>query len=490
MGRRLQDILGLPSPPLYQPHTYRQLHYVEQYVCEKSLGCKCVVIEDHYVDRDHIGDHSVFYSKSLSTFTNYCRRVHFFRSTPEEVRLGLQRILAAKTAQSFREQSVAFSTDTYLGFCVIKPLDGCPVGRTVLHLYPEVSPDGLGRRFDCTCWYEAHLIGVPLRVRGLAFQQQDFGVSACATTAVWSALQRSRAMEGGDPATPAEITIRASKFALPFGRLMPAEGLSVAQMCQAIHSFGYSPNLMRADHIDEAKGVIYSAIASGIAPVLVLMRGEDNHAVTVAGMKVAKQHSTRSRAGVVADVASDLLSVYIHDDRYGPYLKADLKSSSGRTQLEFRLRETGRSERWSLTHVLAPVHSKVRLSFAELQRVAFHLASSIGAHKEALGMVTSLIEVKYVTMRSHAYVESNIGDEDGLPGELLGKLCSSVAMPRYVGVVTLKSEGLDAIEAFIDTTSTERNLNVVALLRRSRRKPNTVVLLELLGKMYGCAHFA
>ena len=119
-------------------------------------------------------------------------------------------------------QADEFSRKNYVGFSVIKPLAGCPVGRTVLRCFPEkTSEAGYVRRFDCACDYRAHVLGILLHIRGLAFQQQDVGVSACATTALWSALQRTRALEETSAATPAQITIRASQYALPFGRSMP-----------------------------------------------------------------------------------------------------------------------------------------------------------------------------------------------------------------------------------------------------------------------------
>jgi hypothetical protein len=255
--KTLAGILNLPLPIFEQDDPYRQLRYVEHYVRDKNLAAKSVVVENHYIDRDYMEDHSVFYSKNLAPLPNFCRRVHFFRSDPDSARAALKRLLNLKSRDKFREQCDQFSKDQYLGFTVIKPLDGCPVGKTVLHLYPERSDTGLRRCFSCACDYVVHLLGVPLKISGLAFQQQDLGVSACATTALWSALQRTRAMEEGGPATPAQITIRASQYTLPFGRSMPSEGLSLDQMCQAIHSLGYAPNLIRADAASEARGVIY-----------------------------------------------------------------------------------------------------------------------------------------------------------------------------------------------------------------------------------------
>ena len=79
----------------------------------------------------------------------------------------------------------------YLGFMVIKPLPGSPIGRTVLRTFERDAPRGGRREFTAIRRYTVSLAGLSLSVRGLAFQQQDQGVSACATTALWSALQRN-----------------------------------------------------------------------------------------------------------------------------------------------------------------------------------------------------------------------------------------------------------------------------------------------------------
>ena len=59
--RTLAEILGLDGPLTASPgETHRQLAYVEKYV--RDLGCRSVVVEEHYIDRDYMEDHSVFYS--------------------------------------------------------------------------------------------------------------------------------------------------------------------------------------------------------------------------------------------------------------------------------------------------------------------------------------------------------------------------------------------------------------------------------------------
>src|SRR3989442_1582913 len=66
---------------LSQSDPNRQLRYIWEYL--KLLNCRAIVVENHYIDRDYMEDHSVFYSRSLRDYPNFCRRLHFFSSTED-----------------------------------------------------------------------------------------------------------------------------------------------------------------------------------------------------------------------------------------------------------------------------------------------------------------------------------------------------------------------------------------------------------------------
>ncbi|MCU1303460.1 MAG: hypothetical protein JWQ87_3744 [Candidatus Sulfotelmatobacter sp.] len=379
-GVSLLDILKLPNPRFVTAEeAQKQLSYIDEYVRRAPFDCKTIVVEQHYIDRDYIEDHSVFYSKSLYPYPNFCRRVHFFSLDKEQLHEQIHRIrdLRSSGEETFLRQCTEFSRVHYVGFAVIKPLPGCPVGRTVLRCLPEESGKGYLRKFHCSCNYDPHLLGVRLTISGLAFQQQDLGVSACATTALWTSLQRARQLEQSGIATPAQITIRASQYALPFGRPMPSEGLSLDQMCQAVQSLGYSPSLHRAEVFEITRGLLFSSISSGISPVLIMnLPGSDiNHAVAAAGMGVAKlsQPSTTSE---IRHRSKDLVAIYVHDDREGPYLKATIRKHQTKLFINLKL-PSGKEETWELTHILIPLHSKIRLSFAQLYTAGLDLVSNV-----------------------------------------------------------------------------------------------------------------
>lgn len=76
--------------------------------------------------------------------------------------------------------------------------------------------------------HEAHLHGLTLQVPSLPFQQQDQGLGACATTALWCALARVTRADGGRAVTPLDVA-RAAPTAR--GSLVTAStGLDLDQM--------------------------------------------------------------------------------------------------------------------------------------------------------------------------------------------------------------------------------------------------------------------
>lgn len=494
---RLSDVLQIREPRLARrdrPH--KQLDYVEDYVRAAQIGCRSIAIEDRYIDRDYMEDYSVFYSKSVHGYKNYCRRVHFFRLSAEAVeqRLAELRLIAMEQGvDAYRQGCAEFSEESYIGFSVIKPLDGCPVGRTVLRCFPENATNGEIRRFSCTRIYKAHLAGVELSVRGLAFQQQDLGVSACATTALWTAFHKMVDFENIALPTPASITALAARYSLPHGRAMPSEGLSIDQMCQAIQGVGLSPNLFRADRFDIARGYLHSACNSGNPAVLIIETptSSSRHAITVTGMRVRSSHVPALIAPGFDDLAGDLISLYVHDDRYGTYLRANLVNDGGRAQLNIRLSRppaVDKWELWKLTHIIIPLHPKVRLSFSGLRDIARQLLQAIHSFQDAISGPGTSRPIMFETriLQSNAYIESVLLNAENISVDKAAALTQLEPMPRYLGVVTVQGDQWGPIDFLVDTTSTERNVDCIGVLAKDVTSSQTGAIAKFLSTEFEC----
>src|SRR5207247_9453631 len=128
----------------------------------------------------------------------------------------------------------------------------------------------------------------------------------------------------------------------------------------------------RVNDFRAARGLLYSSIRSGVAPILAIVNGTgERHAVAAVGMGLRDKPSA-GQAGV-GDRASRLEALYIHDDRIGPYLRAEVEEIASRLWLRLKfLPDRDLPEQWwMLTHVLFPMHATVRATFAELRYVAF-----------------------------------------------------------------------------------------------------------------------
>ena len=492
------DILGLSASPFVR-EPWRQADYVFRYAYE--IGAQCMTVEKVYIDRDYMEDHGLFYSRSFLPYPAACKRLQFFRTDPTQTEQQIERLIEigrSKDQESFRKACREFSDESYCGFSVIKPLPGCPVGRTVLRPNHAESEDGR-RFFDGTRDYVSHLSGIELTVCGLAFQQQDTGVSACATTALWSSLQKARDLEPVGSATPAQITVLATRFSLPFGRPMPSDGLSIEQMCGAINALGLAPTLIRAIGFKETRSHLYTAISAGFAPVLVVKRPstEDYHAVVVAGMTVDEPRTGAEIGKDIYDLSGDLKAIYMHDDRHGPYLRANVRECGTGIQLDV----VTANEKWSVTHILLPVHLKIRISLAMITQVAEEIAQAALSFREAFlnaGTLPNLSEssedpvvlapprVSFETsiVKAYRYVESVLFQTPTVSSNVGKSLTRSLPLPRYVGLVTFSTTFAGEFDLLIDTTGTDKNLHIICLVARTSGK-YTKALFSHIGDEYG-----
>lgn len=498
----LDEILNLKSPPLATGRNpLRQLKYIEKYV--ERLSCSAVLIELDYIDRDYIEDHSIFYSRNRLSLPNCCTRVHFFRNiSPAELRQRLDALAdeCALDKDAHPNRCKEFSEQFYLGFMVIKPLHGCPVGRTVLRTYPRECEDGSSEReFRGSLRYDVHLLGMDLTVDGLAFQQQDEGVSACATTAIWSSLQKFRSTEAVSAATPARITTLASRFSLPFGRPMPSEGLNLDQMCQAIHALSISPDLVRTPTYEIARGVTYAAALSDTTPILIIAHHLlGKHAVTVAGIKRKREHTTTPLAQFLDDRSGDLLGLYLHDDRIGPYVRAELtpineqlrkvwakQQSVTSNAAQLTIKVNGGKEEWLLTHVLTPIHNKVRLSFNQMRRIADDVARIL--YQALLFKSLPIMRVGFGVriVRAHTYVHKLISDP-GCSSSRREQFFTLISMSRYVGLIRLQAGKVGPFDVLVDTTGTPRNARCLGIVYRGKPNATNQEIGNALARKYDC----
>jgi hypothetical protein len=323
-------------------------------------------------------------------------------------------------------------------------------------------------------------------------------VSACATTAVWSSLSKTKDFEDISTPTPAQITQLASQYLLPFGRPMPSEGLSVGQMCQAIQAIRVSPNLIRVDNLNNGRGYVHSAVSSGFAPILVLENASNAgtfHAVTVAGMKVRAKHKPTMIDDWIDDEAGDVVSLYVHDDRSSPYFRADFPKSGEEPILSFKIEndagEVGLTERWQLRHILVPIHDKIRLSFSSLREITIEVFKIVQACGELYSSLISPVDVGKVRfrnaiLRGPIYAQHLFYGKQRIRESAREAFNKTILLSRYVGVARLSGDSFGSVDVLFDTTSTQKNPHCLGVVARTNKTDFAWLLVVFLCERLKC----
>ena len=487
------EVRVLPFPGDLAPHFPRpdgfveydwppvQIGYLTEYL--KQLGCHTLVIESHYIDRDYIDDVALFYSRSLRGYRNYCERFHFFRA---EFNAEQWKTLLSNANRGPNRDVPELLRASYLGYSVVRPLPGSPIGRTVLQTFGPRSIEGHSRVFSATRPYTAHLCGFDLTVRGLAFQQQDQGVSACATTALWCAIHQIAPMEGLKIATPAEITQAASRYYMPGGRALPSEGLTIEQLCEATRAVGLAPLYVPGSSYEVDRGQLLAYLDSGFAPVLALRAAEgEGHAVCAVGYKVGEVGPQPDPKLHFRDGATALKGIYIHDDRLGPYAAADVMPYTAdkkiRTQLRIRWpQKPDEFKHAQLAAIIVPVPPKLRLTAARMRALGLSVAEGTGVSFPEFDRSVTL-NCRYRT--AVEYKTSAFGFT--LTDEGMYSLAAEIALSRYIGIIGIDSPAGPIFDVLLDSTEAIANPAVLACVRREGMPANAEAQFRQMAKVLG-----
>jgi len=277
-----------------------------------TARCKCVIIENDYVDEDFLEAYSRFYSKCFDNISQKSSRFHFFSKNIQLSDIyDLERLDDGKT---------------YLGYSVFRPIKTCKISRTVIK--PSIT-DRDKEFFIARSSYQINLSGSKLSVEGIPFMEQDTNVAACASTALWISAICMNKLFGEAMLSTSLITELATKYDVSHGRSMPSPGLTSGQMLEALRSMGYGPIYYMRPSSNEAKVTVYRYIESGIPVMVLFSHSSGHHAITVVGhtydhnIDPSPHHSINLRGAQINFLLNTewIPEFYIHDDQRGPYRK-------------------------------------------------------------------------------------------------------------------------------------------------------------------------
>jgi len=347
--------------------------YLYEYLT--SMRAASIVVEDPYTDGDFLDDYTSYYARCYSAFGRRCKRLHFFRR--ELTKESFLEILL----QPQDEGGKALQVD-YLGFVVVRPLPQTVIGRCVLKTYDDDG--GARRHFPVNRTYKVNLFGLSLHVDGLAYQEQDTVLAACATVALWSAFHRTGDLFGTAIPTPALITQAATQavHSVHYGRPIPQHGLRVEEMCAAIRHNGLEPeavNLQRTANVPLAS-LLYGYLRMGLPAILIVeIPGVGWHAITLTGYSLlaapCRNQEVPGNPAIAPMVGLRIDRFYGHDDQIGPNARLIIQDAPtpipAQTRSPIRFQSTWADARGDHylypMAVVVPIYNKIRLTFLEVQ---------------------------------------------------------------------------------------------------------------------------
>jgi len=346
--------------------------YLKDYLGDKGLKAKTIVIENDYVSKDFLHDYASYYALCFENYPKVCKRVHFFNSEFSEQEL-INFILDIHNTEL---------TSDYLGYIVVKPIPLTIIGNTILKTYPENISGPYKREFWGIRDYEIHLYGRKLIVKSLAFQEQDSVLAACATTAVWSMLNKAASDYRTILKTPSEITKDADNISHDGSRLFPNSGLNLLQICKSILNSGLVTEVKNPDYLIEdldgneelvvsnsyLKRVLNAYSLIGIPVILIISVPSGNdfglHAVAVSGFK-QKSPEHIDPTNEISWHAENIETIYVHDDQWGPFARVLFKEGyllqTDWTIFDKQERPT------TVVKIVVPVYPKIRISYEDIE---------------------------------------------------------------------------------------------------------------------------
>lgn len=467
-----------------------QVQYLRSYLCD--LKARSYIEEPYYFDRDYLAEFATFYSTSARGYENHCRRLTLFTLAKSDLVATFRRALAGESDAAAQLQ------DSFLGFIVVRPIGATPLGRTVLSWYPDGNAE-LPRVITPSRDYFVHLAGLELKVHGLAWQEQDTAVGACATIALWAMFHSSARDEHHAIPTTADVTEAANRRWPLAHRAFPAQdGMSTYQMCEAIRAQGLQPAFLDGDvtrTLDEGEDTAFSVqrfvaasaafIRSGF-PVLLagrcvpradLTKSGTGHAVCAVGFRTGKASAVGPKDTREED--ANIQYVYLHDDNLGPSVRFRIRPEANEYGAKFvalvpeaperegecsELEDpTATADAFIPQSLLVALPDEIRLSVDDLNRRALKLASKVSVLLTAVYNRKSGGDADGVTFSSRFMrVASYLGTElsgrrsaDALHDARLGLTQQVPPMSLHVAVIRIASNSDPLMDVLLDTTDSQ-----------------------------------
>ena len=385
--------------------------YIHDYFDQmEGITLKTVIFEFDYIDKDYLEDYSHYYSRCFRKYSKTCIRLHFFSESFSDDDFKKHIINEGR----FDLQS------GYLGFAVLRPLPFTLFGKMCLKIYPTTIEKT--REYPIAREYVVHLFGIELKVKSIAFQEQDNTISACATSALWTAFQATGIIFHHPMPSPYKITKDATEYVTDYAnQTFPNQGLLPNQMAHAVKKQELEPLMLSYMNTSYFKSQIYAYLRCGIPIILGLdlkeKTGEKDgeseyklfgkHAVTITGYRLSSENedsvhfaltsppkktkgNNEGKSNADANLhsaernefeklisnnkklylkASNISQIFVHDDQIGPFAKMEFNESSEIKTKWNQYSITPKEIAATPTILLFPLYNKIRIGFTKILQI-------------------------------------------------------------------------------------------------------------------------
>lgn len=460
-----------------------QVSYLFEYL--NNIGSQTIVIESDYIDKAYLEDFSEYYIKCFKKYQREVNRLHFFSCNFSKDEIN--KILAQGN-----KAKIDNIKSSYLGFVTIKKLPNNFIGNTCLKTFGDLA----SRYYTSLRTYKENLFGIDLKVKALAFQEQDSTVSACATSALWSIFHSTGKLFQHSILSPVEITKLATENAYSDTRIFPNKSLNLYMIAQGIKNIGLEPYKIEVNEENILKASVYAYLRANI-PMLMgfglldIEKGEllkTGHAVAVIGYNLdVNEQVSYSPFRLKSNKINKL---YVHDDQVGPYAKMMFQQYNAKNYERNWVLSTsfGRKDNkdcyksipWAVS---IPLYKNIRIPFNSILNQAF-------TFNEILNYFARILKKDWnfewdIYLNSVEQLKSDILENHTDEIENT-KYILTRRLPSYVWCCELSLNKKVIMNILFDATDIEFNLNLIDVVLYKAAKEEAIynIIVDLSRKMY------
>lgn len=187
-----------------------------------------IIQEKYHIDKSYRDTYYMYFSNQHFDVLRYSRRLSFFKGE-----ICLDDVLNAEIHSRIK--------DDFLGSCVINPVSGGVIGRTLFN--PEyIFEKNTMPLYIRTSNFKLNILGMGVEVEAFPYRMQDQETMCCAEVTLLNLLEYySNSYEDYKSVNPSDIIAHEQKHS--HERVLPVKGTTYPVLTKVLSDLGFSPRL-------------------------------------------------------------------------------------------------------------------------------------------------------------------------------------------------------------------------------------------------------